>query len=112
VFLVAALYPTFTYGDEPKRWTETGSDELRRSTDAHRLSLWQQLERAAVGPWFLGDRFSAIDVYVSVMTRWRPGRAWIQETCPKLFAAAKGVDERPDLAEVWRANFDEGLASA
>lgn len=106
VFIVAALYPTFTYGDEPKRWTEAGSDELRKSTDAHRVVLWQQLEREAVGPWFLGERFSALDVYVSVMTRWRPGRKRLAETCPKLLAIAAAVDARPELVPVWKANFD------
>jgi GST-like protein len=105
VFLVAAVYPTFTYGDDPKRWTETGKDELRKSTDAHRIALWQQLEAAAVGPFFLGERFSAIDIYVSVMTRWRPGRKRLAETCPKLLAIAEAVDARPDLAAVWAANF-------
>ncbi|MFT3774005.1 MAG: glutathione S-transferase family protein [Minicystis sp.] len=106
VFLVAALYPTFTYGDDPKRWVTTASDELRKSTDAHRVALWQQLERAAVGPWFLGARFSAIDVYISVMTRWRPGRAKLAEACPKLLAIARAVDDKPELAPVWAKNFE------
>jgi GST-like protein len=106
VFLVAAVYPTFTYGDDPQRWVATASDELRRSTDDHRKALWKQLEGVVQAPWFLGERFSALDLYVGVMTRWRPGRAWFAETCPRLTAIAEAVAKRPDLAEVWKANFD------
>ncbi|APR76665.1 Hypothetical protein A7982_02012 [Minicystis rosea] len=106
VFLVAAIYPTFTYGDDPKRWVTTSPDELRASTNAHRVALWQQMDRAAVGPWFLGERFSALDVYIAVMTRWRPGRAALAELCPKLATIATAVDANPALAPVLRQNFE------
>ena len=72
MFLVAAVYPTFTYGDEPAKWTREGEDELRKSTDEHRKSLWRLVEGAVRGPWFLGETPSALDLYVAVMTRWRP----------------------------------------
>ena len=104
-FLIAAVYPTFTYGDDGAKWTAAGKDELRRTTDDHRANLWRHLERTARGPWFLGPRFSVLDVYVCVMTQWRPGRAWFAETCPKLSAIAAAVDRDPALAAVWAANF-------
>lgn len=107
IFLVAAVYPTFTYGDEPGRWVKTASDELRLSTDEHRKVLWQQLEGAALGPWFLGERFSALDLYVAAMTRWRPRQAWFKEHCPRLIAIARAVDAKPELAPVLKANFDD-----
>ena len=76
VFLVAAVYPTFTYGDEPKKWVanEVGARELRESTDAHRQKMWLQVESVAGSPWFLGEKRTAIDLYLACMTRWRPGR--------------------------------------
>ena len=78
VFLVAAIYPTFTYGDEPAKWVEhaAGAKQLRESTDRHREKLWLQVEGEAGEPWFLGERMSAVDLYLAVMTRWRPGPAW------------------------------------
>lgn len=109
VFLVAAIYPTFTYGDDPARWVsgETAGKELRRSTDAFREANWRQIEAAiAPAPWTLGKRFSALDVYVAAMTRWRPRRAWFAEHCPKLHAVALATDAHPKLAAVWRRNFD------
>jgi Glutathione S-transferase len=52
VFLVAAVYPTFTYGDDPRKWVadEAGAKLLRESTDRHREALWQQVETAAGSP--------------------------------------------------------------
>ena len=38
-FLVAAVYPTFSFGDEPAKWVEDvkGAKQLRESTDRHRV---------------------------------------------------------------------------
>ena len=105
VYLVAAVYPTFTYGDDPKRYVKTAPDELRASTDAARKAMWNDLERVAGSPYFLGDRFTALDLYVAVMTRWRPGRKWFVEACPKLTAIAQRIEARPELASVWTLNF-------
>lgn len=105
MFLVAAVYPTFTYGDEPAKWTHEGEDELRKSTDEHRMSLWRLVEGAVRGPWFLGETPSALDLYVAVMTRWRPGRAWFAAHCPRLDTIAVAVDEDARLANVWSDNF-------
>src|SRR4029079_6845346 len=69
-FLVAAVYPTFTYGDEPDKWIGDAGPRLRDATNAHREKLWRQIEGVAQAPWFLGARFSMLDIYVCVMTRW------------------------------------------
>lgn len=106
MFLVAAVYPTFTYGDDPKKWVGNADDsKLRQSTDEHRMSLWRLVEGAVRGPWFLGERPSALDLYISVMTRWRPGREWFVENCPRLHKIAAEVDRDPRLASVWATNF-------
>ena len=106
-FLVAALYPTFTYGDEPAKWVEEpkGAKQLRESTDRHRCGLWLQVEEAAKGPFFLGEAMSAIDLYVAVMTHWRPGRKWFAANTPKLVAIAERTSATPGVADVVRKNF-------
>ena len=109
VFIVAALYPTWTYGDEPAKWVEDveGAKQLRDSTDAHRKKLWLQVEeQAAVGPWFLGERMTALDLYVAAMTRWRPGLAWFSKHAPKLFAIAQKTSATARVADVMKRNFD------
>ena len=106
-FIVAALYPTFTYGDEPARWVpnEEGAKQLRETTNRHRENLWKQLEGEAKGPWFLGPRMSALDLYVASMTRWRPGRKWFEANTPKLFAIAQKASATEGVADVMKRNF-------
>ena len=108
VFIVAALYPTYTYGDDPKKWVadEAGSKLLRESTDQHRQALWKQVEAEVKGPWFLGDRFSALDLYLAAMTRWRPGRLWFEKHTPNVVRAAKKATALAAVAPVIAKNFD------
>ena len=107
-FLVAAVYPTFTYGDEPARWVEDtqGAKHLRESTDRHRQAQWTRLEEIAGEPWFLGPKMTALDLYVAVMTRWRPGRKWFAAHTPKLIAIAEKTSATPGVADVIKRNFD------
>ncbi|MGE5148942.1 MAG: glutathione S-transferase family protein [Rhodospirillaceae bacterium] len=107
VFIVANIYPTFTYADDPARFVSVSAarDPFRAATDAYAQRLWKQVESQARAPWFLGQRFSALDIYLSVMTRWRPKRGWFETETPKLFAIARRVDARPELIEVWKRNW-------
>jgi GST-like protein len=107
-FLVGAVYPNFTYGDDPSRYVsgEAAIADLRASTDAYCQRCWRIVEEALdPGPWFLGERFSVLDLYVSVMSRWRPRRAWFAEHCPKLHEVALRVDGDPRVAGVWARNY-------
>ena len=105
-FLVAAVYPTFTYGDEPAKWVgEEAAPRLRESTDRHRLALLGQLEAAAGAPWFLGERRSAIDLYLAVMTRWRPGPRWFEASAPRLAAVARNAAALERVAPVLARHF-------
>jgi GST-like protein len=105
--IVAAIYPTFTYADNPARWVgEAAAEELRQRVFRHREFLWREIERnIEPSPWFLGERFSALDLYVCAMTRWRPRRAWFAENCPKLTSVALAADAHPGLAKAWARNF-------
>ena len=107
VFLVAAIYPTFTYGDEPAKWVEhaAGAKQLRESTDRHREKLWLQVESEAGEPWFLGEKMSAIDLYLAVMTRWRPGSAWFAKRTPRIVAIAQKTAAHPKVAAVLSRHF-------
>ena len=107
VFLVAAVYPTFTYGDDPKRWLagdEQAGKKLRASTDDHRKMLWKFIEKQIKGPWVLGRKKSALDFYVWSMSHWRPGREWMASNCPKLHAIARHVKDWETTKKVAERN--------
>jgi GST-like protein len=105
-FLIAAVYPTYTYGDSPARWVgEDAGPKLRASTDAHRERLLQFLDREVVStPWFLGKRFSALDLYLPVLRLWRPGAEWWRANVPKLNAIADRCERLPRVAKAFARN--------
>jgi GST-like protein len=110
IFLVANVYPTYTYADDPSRFVEAvdAQQVFKSAVDRYAQRLYAQLEANAAAPWFLGSRFSALDIYVAVMTRWRPGRAWFAEHAPRLLAIATRAEGLDRLAAVWRRNFASG----
>ena len=107
VFVVANIYPTFTYGDIPARFVkaEGAADGFRAELDAYAQRLWAMVEGAAGAPHFLGARLSAIDIYLAVMTRWRPGAAWFGQHAPRVQAAAQRAAALPGLGAVMERNF-------
>lgn len=109
VFIVANVYPTFTYGDLPERFVKRAgaAEPFRAELDAYARRLWTIAESAAGAPWFLGERFSALDIYLAVMTRWRPGRSWFAEHAPRLAAAAQRAASAAVLAPVIERNFPQ-----
>jgi len=109
VFLVANIYPTFTFADDPPRFIEDvgARKSYRAAVDAHAQKLWRIVEDHAGAPRFLGERFSALDIYVCAMTRWRPQRLWFAANTPKLAAIALAGDDLPKLTPVWRRNFPD-----
>ncbi|AUW57449.1 glutathione S-transferase [Sphingobium sp. SCG-1] len=104
VWLVANVYPTFTYGDYPERWAPSSPSELVTATDQYRQSLHLWLEDQAREPFLLGDSVSAVDIYVAAMVNWRPRIAWFRENTPRLTRIAERTSALPALASVMQAN--------
>ena len=111
IWVVANVYPTFTYGDYPERWCPSAPVELVAATDRYRERLYLWLEQQVVGPYVLGERISALDCYVAVMIGWRPRQPWFREHAPKLFAAAELTRRHPQLGAVVAANKLEGATA-
>lgn len=109
VMIGASIYPMWTIDDEPSRYVgddEKAADVLRARVDARRKDLWSILETLVdAQPYALGAELCAIDVFISVMTRWRPRRDWFKADCPKLHAIAERIDALPALKEVWARNY-------
>ena len=110
IFITSNIYPTYTYADDPARFVPEASarDGFAETVNQYARKLYMLLDDAASGPWFLGDRFSALDVYACAMTRWRPGRPWFEENAPKLVAIANAAQEIPKISKVWKNNYPDG----
>ena len=107
IFLVAQVYPCFTFGDDPSRFLSdpTAQKELGEATSERLKELWTAVEGAVRRPHFLGERFSALDIYLAVMTNWKPGPEWFQQHTPKIWSIARATAAREDLAPVFERNF-------
>ena len=110
IFLVANVYASYMIDDAPARWAdgEAGKAAIKQRADALRKQhLLPIVESSAGAPWFLGERFTTLDVFVSIMTRWSPRREWYRDNCPKLHAISLAVNALPALKEIWRYNFGD-----
>lgn len=106
IWFVSVLYPTFSYRDYPERWAPDAAEQLVERVDEFRRSLWLQLEaEVGEGEWVLGGQPSALDIYVTVMSHWRPRREWIAAHCPGLHAIALRAEALASLAPVMARNF-------
>ncbi len=107
IFIVANVYPTYTYGDEPSRFVveREGQGSFQEAVNDYAIKMYRVLEENARQPWFLGERFSALDIYVCTLSRWRPRRAWFAENTPKLFSIATATDDVDALRSTWQRNF-------
>ena len=118
--LVAAIYPLHL-------WRQSAAmDHGRRArrpaarARARAAPNWQELERQAGAPHMLGERFSALDLYVAVMTRWRPGPAWFESVCPAGGArggtqsgrGSRAASQLPSAHRIARLSACRGAASS
>lgn len=104
VWLVANVYPTFTYGDYPERWAPSAAEELVASTDRHRETLYRWLEGQVAEPFVLGGQPCALDIYIAAMVAWRPRQPWFEQNTPKLMRIAERTRQVPPIDAVMAAN--------
>ena len=107
IFITSNIYPTYTYADDPARFVDNKSaqKDFAEAVGRYAKKLYSILDAEASSPWFLGSRFSALDVYIFTMTNWRPRRPWFDENAPNLAAIADGAKAVPKLSQVWARNF-------
>ncbi|MCS2160449.1 glutathione S-transferase family protein [Scandinavium sp. H11S7] len=104
VWLVANVYPTFTYADYPERFAPGAPEQLQNSCIAYRKTLYQWLDGQLVGPYAMGDNVTLMDAYIVVMRTWGPRAAWFAENCPRLSAIADHIEKREALHHVLSEN--------
>ena len=101
IWLVANVYPTFTFADYPERWAADAPDQLRESCISYRKSLYLWLEeQLAAAPYALGAEITLLDCYIAAMCAWGPRREWFAAQTPKFVAVADAVYRHPKLEAV------------
>ncbi len=107
LYIVSEIYPTTTFSDDPARWQlpEAIGKAYKVTVDEYRMTLWGHMEEVADAPYFLGENFSAIDLYVAVMCHWRPGKKAFARHCPKLTQIAETIAGDPIFRGALKRNF-------
>lgn len=103
-FVSSAIYALYWVKDEPSRLVPdpAGHPALIERTLERIAWCWGVMDaQVSPGDYILGDRLSVLDLYVNVVSRFRPRRARFYQVAPKMAEAVKRVDADPRLAPLW-----------
>lgn len=110
---VAGIYGFYWVKDDPSRLAPEPSARpaLVERAEARILELWRGMnDQVEPGDHILGEGPTVLDLYVAVVSRFRPRRARFYAAAPKLKPVVERVDADPRLADFWtrRYPFFEG----
>jgi GST-like protein len=108
VFIAGNMYPAISVVDFPERWvkSEAARTELKDGAVERLKAYWTILDQALKpAPYLLGREMTALDMYAAMLSRWEPGRAWVDEHCPRVASALALAEQDPIVARVWERNF-------
>ncbi len=105
VWLVANVYPTFTFADYPERWAPDAPEQLKKNVIEYRKSLYIWLNsQLTAEPYAFGEQLTLVDCYLCTMRTWGPGHEWFQDNATNISAIDDAVCQLPKLQEVLKRN--------
>jgi len=108
-FISSAIYAHYWLKDDPSRLVRDAS--LHADVDARIMdrieACWRIMESqlTPAGRFLMGDEISVLDLYLCVVSRFRPRRQRFYAAAPRLGAVARRVDEDPRLADLWAERY-------
>lgn len=107
VFIAANIYSLIAQLNHPEYFVTSELEADFRTRVIEQLKrMWLHVESAVGdGPFMLGSTMSALDIYIAMVSRWRPGRAWRKENCPKIEKLANVTEQDPVVASVFAKRF-------
>jgi glutathione S-transferase/GST-like protein len=97
----------FYYGDRftsDPNGAEGVTSSARSAMDRHYGVLNEAL---SPGPYLLGETFSAVDIYLWMLTQWHPDIPQLHEANPRIRRHADLVLSRPAVARVWAEHEED-----
>ncbi|WP_269715440.1 glutathione S-transferase family protein [Caulobacter sp. NIBR2454] len=107
-YIPASIYSMFWVLDEPSRLAAGPEAEavIQERTIERIADCWRMMdEQVEPGTYIQGEQLTVLDLYVTVVSRWRPRRRRFYEVAPKLAEVVRRVDEHPLLQEFWAKRF-------
>ena len=114
LYLSNNVYEACGRVDYPERYVQDKAQapgvRTRAVEDTKRF--WKILEdNLGQGPYALGKRFSALDLYIANCSQWY-ARDWIYENCPRVRTVIENTAKRPRTRAVWQRHFVEQATAA
>ena len=109
LYMATSGYMTFGRSCHPERHTtdQTALDPVRIAAEGQIERVFETLDGAIAGdPYFLASGFSALDIYLTMLTTWHADKAALFEGSPKIAKLCAAVEARPAYRRVMQ---DHGL---
>ncbi|MBO9649839.1 MAG: glutathione S-transferase family protein [Variovorax sp.] len=108
-YVPASIYSMYWVRDEPSRLAADKEAEkvILERTRERIAECWRLMDAQVPRgtSYLLGDRIGVLDIYVTVVSRWTPGRTRFYREAPRMAEVVRRVDADPRLADFWAARF-------
>lgn len=103
-FVSSAIYALYWVKDDPSRLVPdpAGHAALTERTLERIAECWRVMDsQVSPGAYILGDELTVLDLYVNVVSRFKPRRERFYREAPKIAPCVRRVDADPRLAALW-----------
>lgn len=103
-FVASQIYGLVWVRDDPRRLAVDKVHEavIMERTAERRAYCWRTMDaQLNPGHYILGEDLSVLDLYVTVISRWGPGRQRFYREAPKMAEVVRRVDQDPRLGRFW-----------
>lgn len=100
LYLADTIYPVYGRVAHPERYSTDPSHAsgIKAAAVAHRADQWRVVENALENrSWLLGNRFSAADIYLQMLSTWHENRNEFARTFPNVARVAAATADRPGV---------------
>jgi GST-like protein len=107
-FVSASIYSLHWIKPDPGRIGAPASAKAAIVDGLHEriAQCWAMMDvQVSPGRYLLGESLSALDLYVTVISRFGPWRERFYEMAPKMTPVVKRVDAEPRLSAFWARRF-------
>ena len=104
-FAPSNLYETILRYSYSARYTAdpTGAEDVCAAARSHIDALWDMVAEAiGGGPFFLGDAYSLLDIYLAMLATWHHDPPALYSRQPAIAHLVEATAARPAIAPVWR----------
>ena len=107
-FVSSAIYAHYWLKDDPFRLVPDAGQHgaVVAAIEQRILDCWAVMEAGTgSGRYILGDELTVLDLYVTVVSRFRPRRQRFEAAAPRLGAIVRTLDADPRLSALWAERY-------